>query len=650
MEKEKHARIVKTELLKRINSPADLKRLPEESLGQLAGEIREAIIATVSSTGGHLASNLGVVELTIALHYIFDSPQDKIIWDVGHQSYTHKLLTGRRKEFHTLRQYGGISGFPRQSEGPFDLFNVGHSGTSISAALGMAEAQKHKKENKSIVAVIGDGSVNTGIAFEGLNQTGDLKSKLIVILNDNEMSISPNVGALASYLSRIITGKAYNRLYTEMMGFLNTIPNVGPTLSRVLKQAEESFKGFIVPGLLFEELGFKYVGPIQGHNLRHLIENLRNIRNLKRRPILLHVITKKGKGYPPAEKDPEAFHGIGPFDRKTGKCHKSKTPLLNYTDVFSEALIKLAREDDRIMAITAGMTTGTGLTKFRELFPERFYDVGIAEQHAVTFASGLAAGGFRPVVAIYSTFLQRAYDQIFHDVCLQNEPVVFAIDRGGIVGEDGPTHHGLFDLSYLRHLPNLVIMSPKDENELRHMLNTALKLEMPTAIRYPRGKVAGVEIDEAMNTIPLGKAEVLCQGSDLAIFAIGNTVLPALSAADLLKKKGIGVTVVNSRFIKPLDDELICALARKIGAIVTVEENVLAGGFGSAILETLEQNCIERTKVKRIGVPDTFVEHGPQKILREKYCLDETGIFQTVLHLLGLKEVERAFPARIKII
>ena len=626
---------VQNGLLRQITNPDDLKRLPEKDLPQLAKEIRETIIDTVCRTGGHCASNLGAVELTIALHYVFDAPKDKILWDVGHQTYAHKLLTGRKDRFHTLRQYGGISGFPSRSEGPYDVFDVGHSGTSISAALGLAEAQKQKGENSNIIAVIGDGSINTGLAFEGLNHAGDLESKLIVILNDNEMSISPNVGALSSYLSRIITGKAYNRLYKEMMDFLKTIPSIGSTLYRVVKQAEESFKGLIVPGLLFEELGFKYVGPIEGHNLRHLIENLRNIRDLKRRPVLLHVITKKGKGYPPAENDPETFHGIGPFDKETGECHKSKRVALNYTDIFSEALIELAQRDERIVAITAGMTTGTGLTKFKQLFPSRFYDVGIAEQHAVTFASGLAAGGFRPVAAIYSTFLQRAYDQILHDVCLQNQPVVFAIDRGGIVGEDGPTHHGLFDISYLRHLPNLTFMAPKDENELRHMLYTALTLETPTAIRYPRGKVEGVEIESTMRLIPLGKAEILCWGPDVVIFAIGNTVLPALKAADLLKDQGIKATVVNSRFIKPIDVELVCDLAQKIRKIITVEENVLAGGFGSVVLETLEQNNIDGVKVKRIGIPDKFVEHGSQEILRKKYGLDKESICRAVLSFVN---------------
>ena len=635
---------LQAKLLEQIESPADLKKLPVESLPRLAQEIREKLITTVSQTGGHLSPNLGVVELTIALHYIFDSPQDKIIWDVGHQCYTHKLLTGRRDQFHTLRQFCGISGFPCRAEGPHDVFDVGHSGTSISAALGLTEAQKHKGEFHNIIVVIGDGSINTGLAFEGLNQTGDLEGKLLVILNDNEMSISPNVGALSAYLSRIITGKAYNRLHSELINFLKTIPSIGSTLVRTVKQAEESFKGLIVPGLLFEELGFKYVGPIQGHNFRQLLETLRNIKGLSQRPILLHVITKKGKGYLPAEKDPENFHGIGPFDKETGTSYKSKNALKTYTEVFCDTLNELALNDNRILAITAGMTTGTGLIDFKKLFPDRFYDVGIAEEHAVSFAAGLATGGFRPVVAIYSTFLQRAYDQILHDVCLSNLPVIFAIDRAGVVGEDGYTHQGLFDLSYLRHLPNIVVMAPKDENEFRHMLYTAVTLELPVAVRYSRGKVEGVEVEKTMKMLPVGKAEVLCSGSDVAIFALGKTVYPALSAATLLKDQGVSATIVNSRFVKPIDQALICKLAQKTGKILTVEENVLTGGFGSAILETLEQNNIEGVKIKRIGIPDCFVEHGSPEILRKKYGLDETGIFQAACELLNQKKVRQVFP------
>jgi len=636
-------------LLNRINSPADLRKMPAQDLPQLAEEIRDIIINTVSRTGGHLSPNLGVVELTIALHYIFDTPQDKILWDVGHQCYAHKLLTGRCELFSTLRQYQGMSGFPRRAECEFDLFDVGHSGTSISTALGIAEGQKQSGKEHHVIAVIGDGSINTGLAFEGLNNAGDLKSNLIVVLNDNEMSISPNVGALSSYLSRIITGKAYNRLLSEVLDFLNTIPSIGPTLRRVLKQAEGSFKSVIAPGLLFEELGFKYVGPLQGHNLNHLLENLRNIKNLPRRPILLHVITKKGKGFLPAEEDPETFHGIGAFDALTGETPKKAHVARSYTEIFGDTLVALAHKDGRIVAITAGMTSGTGLAAFRDTFPERFYDVGIAEPHAVTFAAGLASQGIRPVVTIYSTFLQRSYDQIFHDVCLQNLPVVFALDRGGLVGEDGSTHHGVFDLSYLRHFPNMVVMAPHDENEFRHMLYTAFSMSCPVAIRYPRGSGEGVALDQTEELIPVGKGEVLCHGTDAVLLAIGKTVCPAVGAAAELKEKGYDVGVINSRFVKPLDEDLICSTALRCRRIVTVEENVLAGGFGSAVLECLERRGVTGVKVKRIGLPDTFIEHGAQEILREKYGLDRSGIVETTQAFLASQSSRKGLPRFVTI-
>ncbi|HNU72305.1 MAG TPA: 1-deoxy-D-xylulose-5-phosphate synthase [Thermodesulfobacteriota bacterium] len=640
---------ISTNLLDHITSPADLKGLTVDELAQLAEEIRTTIITTVARTGGHLSPNLGVVELTIALHTVFNAPEDKIIWDVGHQCYTHKLLTGRRPLFSTLRQYQGISGFPRRSESPYDVFDVGHSGTSISTALGIAEAHKIKGGQHNIIAVIGDGSINTGLAFEGLNHTGHLKSSLIVVLNDNEMSISPNVGALSSYLSRIITGKAYNRLHSEMLKFLRTIPSIGPILHRAVKQAEGSFKAFIVPGLLFEELGFKYVGPIQGHNIHHLLENLQNIRDLPRRPILFHVLTKKGKGYGPAEEDSELFHGIGPFDVISGKPRKAKTGLKSYTAVFSDLIVSLAQDDPRIVAITAGMTSGTGLTQFKNVFPDRFFDVGIAEPHAVTFAAGLAAEGLRPIVALYSTFLQRAYDQLFQDICLQKLPVIFAVDRGGLVGDDGPTHHGVFDFSFLRSLPHLTIMAPKDENELRHMFYTGLTLNAPVAIRYPRGVAEGVPLDQTLDVLPFGKAETLSEGGDLAILAIGKTVIPALHAASLLEESGIRATVVNSRFVKPLDEELICALARTCGTILTVEENALAGGFGSAVLECLDHNAIYGVRTKRLGIPDQFVEHASQEILREKFSLTEQGIAIAAGELLDAKSSRKAMSRLVNL-
>ena len=620
-------------LLEKINNPGDLKLLKPDQLPQLAKEIREEIVSTVSKTGGHLASSLGVVELTIALHFVFDTPKDKIVWDVGHQSYAHKLLTGRREQFHTLRQHGGISGFPRREESVYDTFNVGHSSTSLSAALGMAEARCIKGEKHSVIAVIGDGSLTAGLSWEGLNQAGHMKKDLIVILNDNELSISPNVGALSAYLSRIITGEFYNRFMNETTAFIKTIPGIGKSVLRVAKQSEEFLKRLLAPGLIFEELGFRYIGPISGHRFDHLLDNLRNIKNLSG-PILVHVLTSKGKGYKPAEKDPVRFHGTGPFEIKTGKSLSKKSLVPTYTEVFADTLIKLARKDKNIIAITAGMPSGTGLDALSKEFPERFYDVGIAEQHAITFAAGMAVEGLRPVTAIYSTFLQRSYDQILHDVCYQKLPVVFILDRAGIVGEDGATHNGLFDLSYLRSIPNIIIMSPKDENELQHMLNTALKCNGPVAIRYPRGKGYGAKLDEELKTLKIGEAEILQGGEDLVILAIGATVYPALYAARELGEEKIRVGVVNSRFVKPLDRDLICNLAGKVGKIITIEENVLPGGFGSSVLEVLSESGIQGVKVKCLGINDVFLEHGAQSILRKKYGLDTEGIVHSAREIM----------------
>jgi len=615
-------------LIEKIHDPADLRLLAPQQLPQLAEEIREEIIKTVSKTGGHLASSLGVVELTIVLHYVFNTPHDKIIWDVGHQSYAHKILTGRREYFKTLRQHGGMSGFPRREESTYDTFNVGHSSTSISAALGIAQARCLKGEDYKVVAVIGDGSLMAGIALEGLNQAGHLEKDLIVILNDNEMSISPNVGGLAAYLSRIITGQFYNRFKDEVTAFFKTIPGIGRSVLKVARQSEEFLKGLLVPGLLFEELGFRYVGPISGHRFDHLLENLRNVSKLPG-PTLVHVLTSKGKGYKPAEDDPISFHGTGPFETTNGKPRSEKVTPPTYTKVFADTLIKLAQDDDRIVAITAGMPSGTGLDVFNQKFPKRFFDVGIAEQHAITFAAGMATQGLRPVTAIYSTFLQRGYDQVLHDVCYQKLPVVFVLDRAGIVGEDGATHNGLFDLSYLRSIPNIIIMSPKDENELQHMLKTALSFDCPVAIRYPRGSGSGMKLDEELASLECGKAEILKRGDDIALFALGATVYPALQAADQLEQEGVSASVVNCRFVKPLDSDLICDLARKTGRIVTVEENVLAGGFGSAVLEVLQEHDIQCVKVKCLGINDVFVEHGAQNVIRRKYGLDTQGIVRS---------------------
>ena len=617
-------------MLDQIKSSRDVKKLDLEELETLCQEIREEILSTVSKTGGHLASSLGVVELTAVLHYVFDFPRDKVVWDVGHQSYAHKLLTGRRDRFHTLRQYEGISGFPKRDESPYDAFDSGHSGTSISSALGMAEARRLKGEEGRIIAVIGDGSMTAGLAFEGLNQAGHIDQDLIVILNDNEMSISRNVGALSSYLNRLMTGELVNRFRNDMKDFLETLPGIGKSVLRFAKQAEESVKGFLMPGLLFEELGMKYIGPIDGHRLDYLIETFQNIKKLKG-PILVHVITKKGKGYPPAERNPDRFHGVPPFVIETGEIRNdSKKKPPTYTEVFGETLCQLAKENKRLVAITAAMQSGTGLEEFSRRFPDRFYDIGIAEQHAVTFAAGLALEGMKPVVAIYSTFLQRAYDQVLQDVCLQNLPVTFALDRGGIVGEDGPTHHGLFDFSYLRHIPNMIVMVPKDENEFQHMIKTATEWPMPVAFRYPRGRGEGARREMPLRSIDMGKGEVLRTGEDIVIIAIGSTVYPSLRAAERLAEVGIQAAVINSRFLKPLDGDLLCDWAKRTGKVLTVEENVIQGGFGSAVLELFQEKGLFSIPVKRLGIPDTFVEHGPQALLREKYGIDEKGIFKGV--------------------
>lgn len=632
--------------IEQIKSPEDLKAFHIEELKILAEEIRNVIIERVSINGGHLSPNLGVVELTIALHYVFSSPSDKIVWDVGHQSYTHKLLTGRYKDFHTLRRHGGISGFPRISESPHDAFGTGHSSTSISAALGIIEAwniiKKSQIPNK-VIAVIGDGALTSGIAFEGMNHAGHLKKGLIIILNDNEMSISPNVGAISAYLSKVLTSTFYKKFKKETKAILEGIPKIGGAVAKIAEKAEGSMKGFFLPGGLFEDMGFNYLGPIDGHNISLLIETLNNIKDTNE-PTLVHVVTKKGKGYKFSEDDPCIYHSVGPFDvnigiRKEEKIdgvdsHKLEGYYCTYSDIFGKSLLEIAEEDERIVAITAAMTEGTGLSIFKERFPDRFYDVGIAEPHAVIFAAGLASQGLRPVVAIYSTFLQRAYDEIIHDVCLQNLPVVFAIDRAGIVGEDGATHQGLFDISFLRHIPNLLFMAPKDGDELNAMLRLAVQCNRPSAIRYPRGKVQNLEGRTQIAEINIGKAEVLMEGEDAVIIAIGNTTFPSLKAAEMLTNEGLSVGVVNARFIKPLDEELIVSVAKKTRKIITVEENVLAGGFGGAVLECLNKARLNNISVKMIGIDDMFVEHGSQELLRKQYGLDEEGIYKAALEFL----------------
>ncbi len=618
--------------LAEIQSPDDIRGLEVSQLNHLAEEIRALIIQTVSVCGGHLASSLGAVELTLAIHKVFDTPRDKLVWDVGHQAYAHKILTERRDRFSTLRRRGGISGFPKREESPYDVFDVGHSGTSISAATGIAEAKCLRGEDFKVIAVIGDGSMTSGLAYEGLNWAGDRKKNLVIILNDNEMSISPNVGALSSYMNRMMTGQRAMKIRSELKSFFRTLPGIGEQMLKFSRQAEESLKGFLLPGALFEDLGFTYVGPLEGHRLDHLVKNLENVRNMPG-PVLVHVVTRKGKGYAPAETRPLLFHGIGPFCIGTGEPIAAADGRISYSRMFGNTLLRLAEKDPRIVAITAAMCEGTGLDEFARRFPTRFFDVGIAEQHAVTFAAGLATEGIVPVVAIYSTFLQRSYDQILHDVCLQKLPVVFALDRGGFVGDDGPTHHGLFDLSYLRSIPNMTVLAPKDENEFQHMLKTAVEWGAPIAIRYPRGAVAGVPLDDDLQPLPVGRGEILCEGSDLAIVAIGSTVMPALAAAERLREEGIGARVVNARSVKPLDADLLCESAARTKKVLTVEENVLMGGFGSAVLELFQEKGLRNAAVVRLGVPDTFVEQATMAELRSLYGVDEEGILRAARSL-----------------
>ena len=609
-----------TQILDTIEGPEDVRKLDAQELATLAREIRTFLVETVSKTGGHLAPSLGTVELTLALYRVFSFPEDKLVWDVGHQAYTHKILTGRRASFHTLRQKGGITGFPNRFESPYDAFGVGHASTAISAALGMAvardlESDASKKE-RHVIAVLGDGALTGGESFEGLNNAGDLGKRLIVILNDNGRSIDKNVGAMSEYLSALRIAPQYNRAKKDVEHLLKSIPRIGGKVYKTASAIKDGVRTALVPGAPFEEIGFRYIGPIDGHNLDLLIDVFSQVRQMQG-PILVHVHTKKGKGYLPAEEAPEKFHGIGKFDAATGECPK-KEGAPSYTSVFSDALIELAKTDEDIVAITAAMPSGTGLKAFGKAYPERFFDVGIAEEHAVTFAAGLAAAGKKPVVALYSTFAQRAYDQILHDVCLQKLPVVFALDRAGLVGQDGPTHHGVFDYSYLRHLPGMTVIAPKDEAELRDMMKTALALGGPVAVRYPRGAAVGVTMPETMQALPLGKAEVLRDKGAVAMLAVGSMVQAAEKAADLLAEEGIAVRVVNMRFVKPLDTALLLSLVRdtEVRGLVTLEENMLAGGFGSAVLEALSDAGVQMP-VRRFGIGDTFVEQGTREELLE---------------------------------
>jgi 1-deoxy-D-xylulose-5-phosphate synthase len=621
-----------------IDSPADLKKVPRQDLPIVAEELRDYMISVIAKIGGHLASSLGAVELTIALHYLFDTPHDKIVWDVGHQAYGHKILTGRRDRFPTIRQYGGISGFPVRDESPYDTFNVAHAGTAISGALGMAVARDLLGEDYHVVAVVGDAGLTSGVALEGINNLGTLKKKVLVVLNDNKMSISPNVGAFAGYLNRIVHGQAYHRLREEVEKMIRAVPRLGPRLLKLSKDLMDSAKSMLIPGLVFEELGFEYLGPINGHSLDELLNVLAKAKE-RPGPTLVHIVTQKGKGYPHAEMLPVKYHGVTQFDVSTGAFHKAPAQAPSYTAVFGKAICEIAETDPRVVAITAAMSEGTGLNEFSRRFPDRFFDVGIAEQHAVTFATGLACEGMRPVVAIYSTFLQRAFDQVMHDTCLMRAPVTFVLDRGGLVGADGPTHHGLYDLVYLSALPGMVVMAPKDENELRHMLYTAIRLKAPAAIRFPRSSGIGVTMEADFKTLEIGKGEILREGSDIGILALGTMTYPCLEAATRLDALDIQATVINARFMKPLDEELICCLAAKKQFLVTAEEGTEAGGFGSSVATLLQDRKIPAS-ILRIAVPDRIIPHGAPNLLHAKFGLDVDGIVEKI------KDFAHAFPAR----
>ena len=619
-------------LIDGIEYPRDIRRLTVPELHQLAQEVREEVISVVSEVGGHLASTLGAVELTLALHYVFATPEDRIVWDTGHQAYAHKLICGRRNRLATIRQLGGLSGFLSREESEYDVFGAGHAGTSISAALGMVEAKTLEGSARKVVAVISDGGLSAGLTFEGLNQAGHLDKDLIVVLNDNEHFIDPRVGAVSSFLSKQFTTDRGQRLQKNVSALLRTLPR-GEELFQAARKLKDSFIGLVTPGFLFESLGFQYVGPIDGHDIAEMVTTLENVKKIER-PILVHVMTTKGKGYPPAEKDPVKFHGVTPFHVLTGKPKSAKGSVPSYTDVFADALIDLARENPKVVGITAAMGSGTGIDKLSREIPGRSYDVGIAEQHAVTFAAGMATEGWVPVVAIYSTFLQRGYDEIVHDVCLQNLHVVFALDRGGLVGADGPTHHGVFDFAYMRSIPNLVIMAPKDENELRHMLKTAIEYDGPISLRYPRGEGWGVAMDANLRRLEIGKAELLREGNEVVIVGIGHTVIPALRAAEDLASLGIHAAVINARFVKPLDKDLLREWVTRTPNLITVEDHALAGGFGSAIAEFMADEGISDVQVQRLGVPDRFIPHGTQEELRKICGFDKDAITQTALQMV----------------
>jgi 1-deoxy-D-xylulose-5-phosphate synthase len=620
-------------ILDRIYEPRDIRKLNKFQLEQLAKEIRSFLINVISETGGHLSSNLGVVELTLALHLCFDSPEDKIIWDVGHQSYVHKILTGRKDKFHTLRKFKGISGFPKVNENPHDIFNTGHSSTSISAALGLAKARDLKQDNHYIISVIGDGSLTGGMAFEALNNAGQLKSNFIVILNDNNMSISENVGGLSRYLDSIRTEPFYTGLKEDVEQLLRRIPKIGDNVVKTVRKSKDSIKQLLVPGMLFEELGFTYLGPVDGHNTQDLIETLQKAKRMEE-PVLIHVKTIKGKGYKPAEVNPSKFHGAQPFDKETGEF-KSTKKNTTYSDVFGEKMIQLSHQDKSIVAITAAMPDGTGLKSYSKIFPNRIFDVGIAEQHAVTFAAGLAVGGFKPVIAIYSSFLQRAYDQIIHDVCLPNLPVVFAIDRAGLVGNDGETHQGIFDLSFLSHIPNMTVIAPKDQKDLEEALEFALRLQKPVAIRYPKGKVFE-GLKDKHEPYRYSKSEVIYKEKDIALISVGSMMDKVLSIYHQLKSEGLNVSLINARFIKPLDDDLLLELEKDHAYIFTFEENIMDGGYGQSMTHVLgDANQRNRLRIKNFGLPNHFIEQGSIEELKNYCGLSEKKLLEEIYNVLS---------------
>jgi 1-deoxy-D-xylulose-5-phosphate synthase len=639
--------------LSEINSPADLRQLKIEDLQEVADEVRQFMLETCSRIGGHTGASLGAVELAVAMHYAFETPNDRLVWDVGHQAYAHKILTGRRDQMETIKQYNGLSGFLRREESEYDTFGAGHASTSLSAALGMAIARDKQDKDFHVCALIGDSSLAGGMAMEAINQAGHLKTKLIVLLNDNDMSIAPAVGALTRYLNRIKEAQSYHHLKEEIGETLESVPGFGHSLRRAAKTVKDAIAAAVLPGALVNELGFKYIGYVDGHNVPMLVRALEEAKKVEDGPVIVHALTTKGKGYPSREENYYAWHATGPFDLKTGKAIKpSKAAPKSYTQIFGETMCELMESDKKIVALTAAMPDGTGVDIILDKFPERAFDVGIAEQHAVTFCAGMACEGLKPVAAIYSTFLQRGFDQIIHDVCLQDLNVTFAMDRAGIVGADGPTHHGLLDIAYLRGYPNITLMAPKDEAEMRDMLLTAVEHEGPAAIRYPRGSGIGVDISEKPKELEIGKAELLRDSAgDVAIIAYGSMVYPAMEAAEILEKDGIEATVVNARFVKPLDSELILALAQTKRLIVTVEEAYLAGGFGSAVMELLEENSmLDSVKVVRMGVPDRIITHGDAKLLLAKYGLDSDGIYTKVKETIEILEERRVGRQRRKVI